>query len=109
MIYTQKDIFDYLKANPLNVKVDVGDIEDMNGEDYIFFDYISDSIMASDNRGVYKTYIQITIATRDFENRKVLVDYVKQLFNVEVTYEKSIDFEYYLARLNCGVLIDEIC
>lgn len=108
MIYSQAEIFDYLKQNPLYVEVNVGDIDDMNGKDYIFFDYVSDSLLGSDNRGVYQTYVQITIATRDFEKRKILVDYVKRLFNVEVTYEKAVDFEYYIARMNCGILMNEI-
>ena len=59
MIYTQKEIYDYLLANPLEVDVSVGDVEDLNGKDYIFLDYTSDNLISSDNRGVYQTYLQI--------------------------------------------------
>lgn len=105
MIYTQKDIYDYLVANPLKVDVCVGDVEDLNGKDYIFLDYLNDELISSDDKGVYQSYIQITIATRDFSNRKSLVEYVKDYFNVSITYEKSFEFEYYVARCNCGVLM----
>lgn len=106
MIYSQKDIYDYLSANPLNTIVAVGDVEDLNGRDYIFLDYTGEQLIGSDNRGCYKTSIQVTVATRDFENRKILVDYVKQLTNFSITYEKDIDFEYYVARCTCEVLMN---
>lgn len=107
MIYSQKDIYDYLVANPLGVDVSVGDVEDLNGKDYIFLDFQYDELIGSDNRGVYRTSVQITVATKDFDDRKVLADYVKNLFNVEVTYEKAFDFEYFLARCRSGVLMYE--
>lgn len=106
MIYTQEMIYDYLLANPLNVDVSVGDVEDLNGKDYLFLDYTDDQLISYDDKGAYQTHIQITVATRDFENRKTLVDYIKSYLNVSVTYEKAIDFEYFLARCVCGVLID---
>lgn len=107
MIYTQKDIYDYLCENPLNAHVAVGDVKSMNGEDYILLDYQNDAIIPSDNSGVYQTYLQITVATTDFEKRKTLTDYIKKYFSVSVTYEKSIEFEYYVARCSCGVLLYE--
>lgn len=103
---TQNEIVDYLSANSLNVNVCVGEIEDTNGKDYIFLDYIDDVLIGSDDRGCYQTHIQITIATRDFENRKTLVSYVKEKFNVSVAYEKSDEFEYYIARCECGVIMN---
>jgi len=107
MIYTQKDIYDYLLANPLKVDVAVGSVEDLNGKDYIFLDYTDENLIGYDDKGAYQTYMQITVATKDFENRKTLVKYVKDYLNVVVAYEKSIDFEYYLARCTCGVLMYE--
>lgn len=107
MIYTQKEIYDYLTANPLNVGVSVGDVKNLNGGDYIFLDFTNDNLIGSDDRGVYQSYIQITVATRDFEDRKTLVNYVKQYLNVSVNYEKDIDFEYFLGRCECGVLMHE--
>lgn len=107
MIYTQKQIYDYLCANPLGVDVSVGDVKNLNGGDYIFLDYTNDNLIGYDNNGTYQSYIQITTATRDFEDRKTLVKYIKQFLNVSVFYEKAIDFEYFIARCECGVLIDE--
>lgn len=107
MIYTQKMIYDYLLSNPLNVDVSVGDVENLNGGDYIFLDFTNDDLMGSDNRGTYQSYIQITVATRDFRNRKTLVEFIKNYLNVTVTYEKAIDFEYFIARCTCGVLMYE--
>lgn len=107
MIYTQKMIYDYLLSNPLNVDVSVGDVENLNGGDYIFLDFTNDDLMGSDNRGTYQSYIQITVATRDFRNRKTLVEFIKNYLNVSVTYEKAIDFEYFIARCECGVLMYE--
>lgn len=109
MIYTQHQIYEFLHANPLGVDVSVGDVKNLNGGDYIFFDVTNDNIIGYDDNGCYQTYLQITIATRDFENRKTLVKYVKQLLNVTVSYEKAIDFEYFIARCECGVLMYENC
>lgn len=101
----QKQIYDYLLENPLGVNVAVGDVEDLNGEDYIFFDYLEDELIPFDDKGIYQAMIQITVCTKDFENRKILTDYIKAKFNVFVNYEKSIEFEYYLARCNCGLVM----
>lgn len=105
MIYTQKEIYDYLCLNPLKAHVAVGDVKAMNGGDYILLDYQSESIIPSDNKGVYETYLQITVATKNFENRKLLTDYIKNLLTVSVAYEKSIEFEYFVARCSCGILM----
>lgn len=102
---TQKEIFDYLKANPLNVAVHVGDLEDLNGRDYIFLDFLYDELIGFDNKGIYKTEIQITIVTKDYEDRRALVNYVKEGFNVSVSYETSDEFLYYLARCRTEVII----
>lgn len=107
MIYTQKEIYDYLLANPLGIDVSVGDVKNLNGGDYLFLDFTNDELIGSDNSGCYQSYIQVTIATRDFEDRKTLVKYVKDFLNVSVMYEKAIDFEYFVARCTCGVLMHE--
>lgn len=107
MIYTQKEIYDYLLANPLGIDVSVGDVKNLNGGDYLFLDFTNDELIGSDNRGCYQSYIQVTVATRDFEDRKTLVNYVKDFLNVSVMYEKAIDFEYFVARCTCGVLMHE--
>lgn len=104
---TQKDIYEYLKTNPLNVAVEVGSKEDLNGNDYIFLNFLTDELIGSDDRGIYKTSVQITVATRDFENRSLLVDFIKQKFNVYVTYQISDEFEYYLADCTFEVILNE--
>ena len=95
---TQKDIVDYLKLNPYNTNVNVGSLEDMNGKDYIFVDYLTENLIGSDDKGVYKTSIQLTVATKDFDKRKQLVNYIQNKFNVDVVYEMHDEYEYYLAR-----------
>jgi len=106
MIYTQKEIYDYLSNNPLGVTVSIGDVENLNSADYIFLDYTSDEIIGSDNEGTYQTFIQVTVATRDFDDRATLVKYVKDYFKVmSIDYEKSFEFEYFLARMNKGILM----
>ena len=103
--YTQKEIYDYLKANPLKVDVHIGDLEDMNGKDYIFLDYLNDIDILRDNNAYYQTLIQISVYTRDFENRKTLVNYIKQKFLSAPTYSKSDEFEYFVATFTTGVFI----
>lgn len=103
--YTQKEIYDYLVANPLNIDVHIGDLEDMNGKDYIFLDYMNDVAMLRDNNADYQTLIQISVLTKDFEDRKTLVNYIKEEFLSAPTYSKSDEFEYYQAQFTIGVII----
>ena len=105
--FTQKDIYDYLVANPLNVKVHIGDLEDMNGEDYIFLDYLNDVPMLRDNEADYQSVIQISVLTKDYEDRKTLVNYIKQKFLIAPTYSKSDEYEYYMAQFTTGVFVSE--
>lgn len=104
---TQKDIYEALLKNPLNVEVHIGDLEDLNGKDYIFLDFTTDDIMPSDDKGAYQTFIQITCATKNWKDRKTLVKFIKELFNVSITYETSSSFQYYLARCSFGCLLYE--
>lgn len=104
---TQKEIYEALCKNPLGVNVHVGDLDDLNGKDYIFLDFTNDEGMFSDNKADYQTFIQITCATKDWKNRKILAKYIKQLFNVSITYETSSSFQYYLARCSFGCLLYE--
>lgn len=103
--YTQKEIYDYLKANTLSVKVHIGDLEDMDGEDYIFLDYLNELPFLRDNTADYQTIIQISVCTTDFEKRKTLVSYIQKKFLSAPTYSKSTESEYYVAQFTFGVLI----
>lgn len=105
MKLTQKSIKQYLDANPLGTSVAIGSIDDMNGDDYIILNYLYERLIGSDNSGVYSTTLQFTIATKDFDNRKVLVDYIKQRFNVSVDYEMSNEYQYYVATCETTVLL----
>lgn len=105
MVYTQKQIYDYLLANPIGAPVEVGDVDDLNGSDYIFFNYLYDTLIGSDDKGVYRSNINITVFSRDFENMKRQVDYIKDFFNVSVSYSHSNEYEYFTAICECGVLI----
>lgn len=104
---TQKEIFLFLKNNPLKVDVHMGDLEDLQGKDYIFLDFLGEEIIGSDNNGIYKTNLQITIATRQFEDRRRLVEYCKGLKVFKISYETSSQFQYYLARLNTEIILNE--
>ena len=105
--YTQKEIYDYLKANPLGTQVHIGDLEDMQGQDYIFLDYYSDVPMLRDNSADYQSIIQISVLTKDYEDRKTLVDYIKQEFLIAPAYSHSDEFEYYQAQFTTGVFIHQ--
>lgn len=105
--FTQKEIYDYLKANPLGTEVHIGDLEDMDGQDYIFLDYLNEEPMLRDNEADYQMIIQISVLTKDFEDRKVLVNYIKQKFLIAPEYSRSDESEYYQAQFTTGVFIHE--
>lgn len=105
--FTQKEIYDYLKANPLGTQVHIGDLEDMDGQDYIFLDYMNEEPMLRDNEADYQMFIQISVLTKDFEDRKVLVNYIKQKFLIAPEYSRSDESEYYQAQFSTGVFIHE--
>lgn len=97
-VWTQTEIYNYLLGNPIRAKVHTGSLEDMNNEDYIFFDILSERVLGYDNKGSYIATIQFTVATKDFDNRKLLVKYIKDEFVCDIDYEKVEEAEYYAAR-----------
>ena len=104
--FTQKEIWDYLCANPLNVTVHIGDLDDMNNQDYIFFDYLTDNpISADDGYTDSLTGVQFSVLTKDFEHRKVLVNYIKQMFVCTISFDHSEEHEYYAAFMRTSLLI----
>ena len=103
--YTQKEIYDYLKANPAGTEVHIGDLEDMDGKDYIFLDYLNDVAMLRDNNADYQTMIQVSVTTKDYEKRKTLSNYIKDEFLSAPVYSKSNEGEYYIAQFTIGVII----
>lgn len=103
--YTQKEVYDYLKANPLNTEVHIGSLEDLNGQDYIFLDFLNDVAMLRDNNADYQTLIQVSCLTKDFEDRKTLSNYIKDEFLSAPVYSKSDEFEYYQAQFTIGLLM----
>lgn len=105
MAYTQKQIYDYFNANPTGAIVWFGDLEDLNGQDYIFIDYLYDNLIGYDDRGTYRTNIQITVATKQFETRKLLTEYVHDFMNVSTTYDTSTEFEYYVSRNTATIIM----
>ena len=105
--FTQKEVYDYLLANPLGTAVHFGDLEDMDGQDYIFVDYYNDVPMLRDNEADYQSVIQISVLTKDYEDRKTLVKYIKDKFLISPTYSKSDEFEYYQAQFTTGLFIYE--
>lgn len=104
--FTQKEIWDYLCDNPLNVTVHVGDLEDMNNQDYIFFDYLTDiPINADDGYTDSVIGVQFSVVTKDFENRKRLVEYIKNEFVCSISFDHDSEHEYYVAYMRCNLLI----
>lgn len=104
--WTQKEIYEYLKDNPLGTRVHIGDLEDMQGNDYIFLDYLNDLAILSDDRADYQTIIQISVLTKDFEDRKTLVNYIKKQFlSATPTYSRSDEYEYYQAQFTTGIFL----
>lgn len=103
--YTQKQVYDYLKANPLNTEVHIGSLEDLNGQDYIILDFLNDVAMLRDNNADYQTLIQVSCLTKDFEDRKTLSNYIKDEFLSAPVYSKSDEFEYYQAQFTIGLLM----
>ena len=80
-------------------------LDNENGEDYIFLDYYSDIPKLRDNDADYQTMIEISVLTKDFEDRKILVEYIKQKFLSTPTYSRSDEYEYYQAQFQTGVFI----
>lgn len=103
--FSQKEICDYLKENPLHCPVHVGDLDNMNGDDYIFLDYLSERHIGFNNKGTYATNIQIAIYTKDFINRKLLMNYVKKFTQFSIEYMGSEDGNYLVAILTAEVFI----
>lgn len=106
-VWTQTEIYNYLLSNPLNAKVHTGSLEDMNNEDYIFFDMLSEQVLASDNNGLYKSTVQFTVATKDFDRRKTLVKYIKEMFVCSIEYLRSDEAEYYIAYCSTALFMRE--
>ena len=95
--FTQKEIVDYLKANPLNFEVKTGNLNNLNNKDYIFFDYLYDNIKGADNNAIYSTMIQFSVLTKNFESRKTICQYIKNMFVVRFQFDKADESEYYQA------------
>ncbi len=108
--FTQKEIWDYLCDNPLDVKVHIGDLEDMNNQDYIFFDYLTDNpINADDGYTDSLIGVQFSVVVKDYDARKVLVKYIKDKFVCTVSFDHDSEHEYYVAYMRTTLLIrDEV-
>lgn len=104
--FTQAEIWNYLCSNPLNVAVHVGDLEDMNNQDYIFFDYLTDNPISADNGYTDSlTEVQFSVVVKDFETRKKLVKYIKEMFVCTISFDHSEEHEYYIAYMNTRILL----
>lgn len=104
-MFTQKEIYDYLLANPYGFKVHTGDLDDLNNQDYIFFDYLNERLIPADNNAEYITFIQISIASKDYDTIRKVVRYVKKMFVMEFSYSNAEEHEYFLAQGRTGLFI----
>lgn len=105
--YTQKEIFDILSANPLSLEVKMGAVEDLEGQDYIILDYLNDLPVLHDDTACYQKQMQITTLTKDYEDRRTLINYVQNKFLTSATYTMSLQSDYYVAQFTIGVFIYE--
>lgn len=105
--FTQKELYELLSSNPLNVDVHIGDLDDMQGRDYIFLDFVNDVAIGYDDNGDYQTIIQISVATKDFEKRIALTEFIQQNFFAPATYSKDSESEYYIAQFTFGVFMHQ--
>ena len=106
-VWTQTELKQYLESNPLNVKVEFGIITDLNNQDYIFVDLLREQAVGFDNNGLYLSTIQFVIATKDFDNRKTLVKYIKDMFTCSFSYDKADESEYYAAYCTTTLIMEE--
>ena len=103
--FTQKEIFDYLVDNPYGFQVHIGDLDDLNNQDYIFFDYVSEKIIPSDNDADYVENVEISIVSTDYDKIREVVKYVHDILVIQFSYSKAEENEYYLAQGRAGILI----
>lgn len=103
--FTQKELGDYLNNNPLGAVVHFGDLDNMNGENYIFVDYLGERLIPFDNGGDYITSLQVSIYVKDFASRKILVDYVKQLSQFNIEYQGSDEGNYFVSILTTTIFL----
>lgn len=106
-VWTQTEIYDYLLSNPLQAKVHTGSLEELNNEDYIFFDILDERPLGFDNNGLYLSTVQFVVATKDFDERKLLVKYIKDAYVCQIDYDKSEESEYYSAFCVTTLLMQE--
>ena len=70
----------------------------MNNNDYIFFDRLNDIGLYANNKGMYQSRIQFTIATKDYDDRDTLVDYLHTKLNIDFDYYTTDGREYFVAQ-----------
>lgn len=104
--WSQRELFDFLEANPLGTKVHIGSLEDMNNQDYIFFDRITDNGIFADDGACYVTTIQFTIATKGYDDRDSLVDYLHTKLNINFSYSQTEEREYFVAQGQSALLLN---
>lgn len=103
--YTQKEIYEILSDNPLGLEVKMGAVEDLEGQDYIILDYLNDLPVLHDDTACYQKQMQITTLTKDYEDRKTLIDYIQSNFLTPANYMMSDQSDYYIAQFTIGVFI----
>lgn len=103
----QQEMFELLQNNPLNIAVDIGDLEEMDGSDYICFDKLEDTYIGYDDTGIHQTTIRFTVRCKSYDDRDTTIDFLKENFKGDVSYEHDTEQEYFIGRLTTGVFIIE--
>ncbi|MFV0551757.1 MAG: hypothetical protein ACK5L6_07540 [Anaerorhabdus sp.] len=105
MIYTQQSLYEVLEKNPLRTEVYIGE-GSLENKDYIFLDYVEEKEIPSDTP-TYKTKIIINIYTKDIDDRKKLVDYMKPILKGSFIYTRDKEHSYFVATLSKFVYMYE--
>lgn len=105
MIYTQQTLHQLLENNPLGIEVYIGEGL-LENKDYIFLDYVEEREIPSDVPS-YKTRIVINIYTKDFDDRKKLINYLKPILKGNFIYTRDKENNYFVASLSKYIYIYE--
>lgn len=89
--FKQSEIQALLLANPHAIKVNF-DEENAIETNAIFWDWIGDVKVSSDNNAFYKSIIQLSIYCKNAKILRETCDFIKQHFVIEFEIEKDNDY-----------------
>lgn len=107
MIYTQKELYEELKNNPLNVDVFIEQDTIPKKDNFILVSRISDDGMYADD-GVYNytPLIRFQIYAKDVDDYNQLIKWFREKFNALLQSSDRKDF-YYIAAFEKAIKITD--